>query len=162
DERNELSRPTWRRNETPPPRREREPSGYQWPGGAPRPVGGAKASQSGSYRIAVAVLGFLACLVGVVILIILIWPPDPVAILLVGADYADNLAVPHNVLGWKGLEGLAALANAPRRRAVFSPASLRLVWDRPPEVIDHRERWEAVIEELAAKGFSQPTLLIAV
>jgi hypothetical protein len=108
------------------------------------------------------VLGFLACLVAVVVLIILIWPPDPVGILLVGADYADNLAVPHNVLGWKGSEGIAALAKAPRRRAVFSPAALRLVWDRPPEVIDHRERWDAVIDELAAKGFSQPTLLIAV
>jgi hypothetical protein len=108
------------------------------------------------------VLGFLACLVAVVVLIILIWPPDPVGILLVGADYADNLAVPHNVLGWKGIEGIAALAKVPRRRAVFSPASLRLVWNRPPEVIDHRERWDAVIDELAAKGFSQPTLLIAV
>src|SRR5215813_11862835 len=145
-ERTEPTRPSWRRNVAPPPQREREE--YQWTRRTPKPAGGAQGPRSGSFKVVGAVLGFLACLVAVVILIILIWPPDPVGILLVGADYADNLAVPHNVLGWKGIEGIAALAKAPRRRAVFSPASLRLVWDRPPEVIDHRERWDAVIDEL--------------
>ena len=105
-------------------------------------------------------LGFLACLVAVVVLIILIWPPAPVGILLVGADYADNLAVPHNILGWKGLEGIAAVARTPRRWAVFSPGSLQLIGT--PRVIDQPERWDLVIDELATKGFSQPTILIAV
>ena len=159
DERSEPARASWRRNAAPPPPR-REPEKPEWSRRRLKPVEGARGPRFGSFKIVAAVLGFLACLVAVVVLIILIWPPDPVGILLVGADYADNLAVPHNVLGWKGLEGIAAVARTPRRRALFRPGSLQLIGT--PQVIDQPERWDRVIDELATKGFSQPTILIAV
>ena len=159
DEHTEPSRASWRRNVAPSPRREPEKK-PEWSKRRLKPVGEARGPRFGGFKIVGAVLGFLACLVAVVVLIILIWPPAPVGILLVGADYADNLAVPHNILGWKGLEGIAAVARTPRRWADFSPGSLQLI--RTPQVIEQPERWDRVIDELATKGFSQPTILIAV
>src|SRR5262245_56767790 len=38
-------------------------------------------------------------------------PPRPVAFVLVGAAYQDNLDLPANVYGWQGLEDLAAFAD---------------------------------------------------
>ena len=103
-------------------------------------------------------VGFLACLLAIVVLIILIWPPSPVGVVLVGADYADNLMVPHNILGWKGIEGIEAVAKTPRLWALFKPAALHLM--RPPQILDQPERWDALIDDLVKTGFKQQTILI--
>ena len=39
-------------------------------------------------------------------------PPQDTSLLLAGASYQDNLAVPANLYGWKGLKDLADLAQA--------------------------------------------------
>src|SRR5258708_2130061 len=37
-------------------------------------------------------------------------PPRPACLVLLGASYDDNLAVPHNLQGWQSLEDLAQVA----------------------------------------------------
>jgi hypothetical protein len=87
---------------------------------------------------ALALLVFAALLAGLGLMIYL---PQTVCVVLIGADYAENLAVEPNVYGWQSLHGLADLArNSP---PVFSwgvrpfrlqnePQELRAdsVWDK--------------------------------
>jgi len=156
DERTEPSRPSWRRKAGPAPRAERPR--HKWTEQSPKPAGEVKLPSSGIFKVAGAVVGFLACLLAIVVLVILIWPPSPVGVVLVGADYADNLMVPHNILGWKGIEGIEAVAKTPRLWALFKPAALHLI--RPPQILDQPERWDALIDDLVKTGFKQQTILI--
>jgi hypothetical protein len=43
------------------------------------------------------------------IVILMFRPPKPACLILVGADYGDNLAIPHNSFGWQTLVDLKAL-----------------------------------------------------
>src|SRR5262245_50142909 len=97
DERTEPARPSWRRKVSPSPAPRPEQSGHEWTKRRLRPAEEVKLPGSASFKVAGAVVGFLACLVALVVLIILIQPPQPAAIVLVGADYADNLMVSHNI-----------------------------------------------------------------
>jgi hypothetical protein len=49
--------------------------------------------------------------VTIIVLIILLRPQPPFGLVMIGAGYEDNLAVPHNVPGVKGLEALRAWAD---------------------------------------------------
>jgi serine/threonine-protein kinase len=60
-------------------------------------------------------------------------PPKTTHLVLVGAGYEDNLAVPHNVYGMKGLDDLAELARSDRALHVkHEPVELQrgVAWDR--------------------------------
>ncbi len=158
DERTEPARPSWKRKAARAPRPER--STHEWNKREPKPAGAVKLPWSGRFKLASALVGFVACLVAIIVLIIMIRRPPPAAVVLVGADYADNAMVPHNVLGWEGIAGIEKLSKTPARWSLLPPASLQLI--RQVQVIDHRERWDALIEGLAKTRFSQKTLLIVV
>src|SRR5208337_234797 len=111
DERSEPSHPSWRRKASPAPRTERPR--HEWTKRRPRPVGEAKLPSSGIFKILAALLGFLTCLATVVV--------------LVGADYADNLMIPHNILGWKGMEAIDALLRTPPPWTLLKPARFELI-----------------------------------
>ena len=57
-------------------------------------------------------LAFVACAVLLVWAVLWFWPPRPARLVLVGAGYETNLAVPPNVYGREGLNALAAWASA--------------------------------------------------
>jgi hypothetical protein len=57
---------------------------------------------------ALAFLGFSGLLV---IIIMLIIPPKRACLVLLGAGYEENLAIPHNVYSWQALEDLKTMAN---------------------------------------------------
>jgi hypothetical protein len=104
-------------------------------------------------------VGFAACLMLVVWLIWMINPPEPAAVILVGADYATNLAVPHNVMGWEGLKEIERLSQTPQRWSLFNPASLQLIRKDRSKTLDRAEQWDDLIADLK-KGFREPTLII--
>ena len=158
DERTEPSRPSWRRKVSPSARPERP--GHEWTKRRPKPSGEGKLPKSGGFRVAGAVVGFLTCLVAVVVLIIMIQPPQPAAVVLVGADYADNLLVPHNVPGWQGIVGIEKVSRTPPPWSFFTPAALQLI--RPPQVLDQADEWDRLIEDLRKTGFRQQTILFVV
>ena len=73
------------------------------------------------WKTRVARIGFVfSLLVGVfavTVLVIRWWQPVPPArLVLIGAGYEDNLAVPHNVPGRRGLDALAGWAEAHNER----------------------------------------------
>ena len=78
-----------------------------------------------------------------------------------GADYAGNLAVPHNVLGWKGLQGVEAVSRAPQPWAIFNPAPLQLILQRP-RALDLSEQWDGLIEDVKREGSRQKSILFVV
>jgi hypothetical protein len=61
-------------------------------------------------KIILAVTSLLAVVVGVVVLWLLLHRPDPPRVVLIGAGYETNPAVPHNVYGKRGLADLKAWA----------------------------------------------------
>ena len=108
-------------------------------------------------KIAGVLAGFAACVGLLVFLIFLFQPPKPAAVVLVGADYATNLTVPHNLLGWKGLEGIEAVSRTPRPWTIFNPASLQLI--QRPTTLSQPEQWDALIQGLSQSARSQKTIL---
>src|SRR4051794_4387755 len=113
EERTEPTRPSWRRKSAAVPRPQPKGREWKWTERRAKPSGEVKLPRSRTFKVAGALLGFFACLTALVVLIILFRPPSSVALVLVGADYADNLMIPHNILGWKGIEAIDALARTP-------------------------------------------------
>ncbi len=63
---------------------------------------------------------FLAVTSLIAVVLLLLRPPHPATLILVGADYADNLAVPDNALGWNGLNELHQMAEPKGSLGLFS------------------------------------------
>lgn len=61
-------------------------------------------------KLGAGVLAFLLFNGLLVWVIYWLWPPKPACLVLIGAGYENNLAVPHNVYGWNSLDGLAELS----------------------------------------------------
>ncbi len=83
----------------------------------------------GSFLLVVAVSAFLW---------VASWfqPPRPVQLVLVGAGYQQNLAVPHNIFGWNSLQDLAEAVSGNDAPQYWG----RRLWHRPPQVFTlHRE-----------------------
>ncbi|MFO0890561.1 MAG: hypothetical protein U0790_15635 [Isosphaeraceae bacterium] len=158
DERNEASRPSWRRKASEPARTPVR-ARHEWSERKLKPVAAARPPGPGVWKPIAAGLGLLACLAAVVALIILLWPPPSVAVVLAGADYADNLLVPQNALGWKGLEALEALIKAPPPRSFLKAPRLELIGAL--RKLDQPDDWAKLIKELASSGFRQQTIVIA-
>src|SRR5205809_7832519 len=106
DERTGTSRPTWRGKGEPKPVARPTQSDYKWTERGAKPAAASKRPGSRPFRVLGGLAAFAACLGMVIWLILMINPPEPAAVVLVGADYATNLAIPHNVLGWEGLKGI--------------------------------------------------------
>jgi hypothetical protein len=75
-----------------------------------------------------------------------LWPPHPASLVLVGAGYETNLAVPQNVFGRAGLEGLKALAAS---GPVGRPGRLSLGWG--PRTVRKRDPWDKGLGALPGK-----------
>src|SRR4051812_14744637 len=158
-DRSPSPKPSWRRRSSDTPRP--EPSAHEWSRRRLRPVGQSALPRSRNIKILGALLGLLTCLGLIVLLIILFQPPKPAAVVLVGADYAGNLMVPHNVLGWKGLQGVEAVSRASRPWAIFNPAQLQLILPEP-RALDLAEQWDGLIDDVKRVGSRQKTVLFVV
>ena len=162
DDRSRAGRGSWR-GKSEPERRDKpsriEKSSYNWAKRGAKPVGG-QAAGSRSIRLMAGIGAFLACLGVVVWLIWMINPPRAAGVILIGADYASNLAVPQNVLGQRGLKGIEQLSRAPKPWTLFNPARLELI-ARPSghDVLATADDWDQLVGSLK-KGFSQSTLIL--
>jgi hypothetical protein len=152
-------RPSWkhkaRRAPTPAARSE-----HEWSKRNLKTVSQGNRAWSGSLKVAAAIAGFVSCLAALLILIFLLIRPGSMAVVLVGADYADNLLVPHNILGWEGLVGLETLCKTGPRWTLLGARPPTLI--RPVQQLDQTEKWDALIADLKKKPFMQQTIMIVV
>jgi hypothetical protein len=100
-------KPSWKDAAGAPP----EKVARQWQkGAAEKPAGPSWWRGRTAKRLyAVGGLGAVAALI--VLVILLLNPPRPMRLVLIGAHYEDNLAVPHNVPGWRGVKALEEWAS---------------------------------------------------
>jgi hypothetical protein len=111
------------------------------------------------------VSGGLALVTGAVVLwILLIHPPRPIRLVLLGAGYETNLAVPHNVPGMNGLDALADWAteyskdgrgDPPQRAKLKSDLQEVLQALEPPSVFG-RKAPKTLAVVLSAHGVAIP------
>lgn len=100
----------------------------------------------------------LLSLVGTLLVIgwVISWylPSRPACLVLIGADYAQNLRVPHNVHGVSALRGLEELTRRTAGLGWFNPPPLRLVADKGAGsfAIDRASDWERVKAALDPKA----------
>jgi hypothetical protein len=113
-------------------------------------------------RLAVAVGLFSLLVVGVVAAILLLRPLRPACLVLLGASYDVNLALPHNVYGWHGLQDLAEHADKTGFvDSLFSaPSQTRLAYPATePGEIQGKKSWDKLWGDMP-KVFSQKTVII--
>lgn len=105
-------------------------------------------------KIVLGVSALLACNIVLLFAVYWMWPPKPACLLLVGAGYEDNLAVPHNVYGWQGLNDLAEFSQSGSLvPSKWSSAPLRL--KEPPVRLEVGADWTRLVED-----FAEPTLVM--
>src|SRR5438309_2141100 len=79
---------------------------------APEAPTGPKKPWSKKAKLGIATFA-LSAIVGLMIVVVLLLRPiKPACLVLIGAPFEEDLSVPHNVYGWKGLEDLAGLVDA--------------------------------------------------
>jgi hypothetical protein len=105
-------------------------------------------------KIGVGVFGFLAFNALLIWVIYWLWPPKPSCLVLLGAGYEDNLAVPHNVYGSNGLESLAEVARGGSDSMInIGSGLLRLKHD--PRELKQGDEWDRGLDD-----FKERTVLI--
>ena len=105
---------------------------YKW-----RRVRRPGSSRARAFRTALWFLTYLG-LSGLLVWVALwLWPPNPASLVLVGAGYETNLAVPQNVYGRAGLDGFRNLA---RDGPFGRPGRLGLAWG--PRTVRKRDPWD--------------------
>lgn len=102
-----------------------------------------KPAPSKSWRVVKATVACLAAVGVIVWLIIMLGPSRPAAVVLVEADYATNLRVPHNVYGVAGAKGLERQARQPKSIAIFPSPLLRLAGNSP--ALERPDQWDTLI-----------------
>ena len=144
---------TWRVGGNP---RGMDPSGRFWRRAPAQQRG--QASRSGrAARILAGMLSLFVALGACFWLISLLHLPRPVRLVLVGAGYEDNLQIPHNAYGWRGLQDLAALSDRPVSSWIARLCSARYQLAGEPILLDTRaiDRWGVVL-----KDFLEPTIVV--
>jgi len=135
----------WRRPGAPA---ERGTSGPRWRRGtlanAPRQV-----RRTRGYKVVLAAFGL--GLLGALLVWVSswLWPPQPADLLLIGAGYEQNLAIPHNAYGRKSLRILADLALPPDARADWGSGLLRL--QRPPRIQTREQDWDEGLDQVRGR-----------
>src|SRR4051794_24462018 len=121
-ERPAPTRDGWRRAAAPAERRR---SGPKWRRGAdPTAPRWRRRVRAMKVAAAIATLGLLG---GLLIWVSTwLWPLDPATLVLVGAGYEQNLAIPHNAYGRRSLRTLADLALPPGAPSTWGSGRLRL------------------------------------
>ncbi len=163
DDRSQAGRRSWR-GKPEPDRRERqaqtEKSSYKWSMRGTRLAPPGRSPRSRAGRLLIGLFSFAVCLGTVVWLIWMINPPRPAGVVLIGADYAANLAVPHNALGYQGLADIEQLSRTPKPWTLFNPARLVLLRDTSSQgALETADDWDELITSLK-KGFGEPTLIL--
>src|SRR5262245_13807351 len=121
-------------------------------------------------KLGLGVLAFLLFNALLVWVIYWLWPPKPTCLVLIGAGYENNLAVPHNVYGWNSLEGLADLSKGASSFMSWGSATMQLrfepkelnkdiEWDKG--LADFKERTMIVFLALHGGADSQGPFLLA-
>ncbi len=101
----------------------------------------ASSSRAGSRRLTILTACAYFALTGVLVWVALwLWPPRASCVILVGAGYETNLAVPHNAEGRRSLAGLAAIARRAPTAMLWRSRGLRLA--RDPIPLTTRSTWE--------------------
>lgn len=153
-----LSRRNWRDRESlaGPPRDSKAPGRWKNDAGA---GSGQVITFSRNTRV---IRAAAACLLGIgliVSLILMIRPIQPASVLLIGADYATNLGVPHNVYGRAGLEGLREITVSREAHHLWGRSKLRRVNDAVI-TLDSATRWGEVLDGLRHHGFPGNTIVL--
>jgi hypothetical protein len=153
----------------PPNRAWRAGAGGAAPGGGkrqwqakPAPAAAAAPAWSRPAKIRLALFA-LAAAVGLVIgLFYLLRMPRPACLLLAGASYDTNLAVPHNAYGWKGLRDLSAVAEPEGFVSSWFPwnrsGKLRRLQDAPLKVGENAS-WDDVLKALPRRVEEETVVL---
>jgi hypothetical protein len=79
-----------------------------------------KAGWSRRTRLLMAAMVFVGLTGALIWVATLLRPPRPACLVLLGASYDDNLALPHNLQGWQSLEDLAQLTKRPESTSWLS------------------------------------------
>ncbi|MFL5246138.1 MAG: hypothetical protein ACJ8FY_29060 [Gemmataceae bacterium] len=103
-------------------------------------------------RLVMASVFFLALTGALIWVATLLRPPRPASLVLLGASYDDNLALPHNLQGWQGLEDLAQLTNRPESNswlAWLGSGAINLLHrdDRLTSTTDWTKGWDDFKEQ---------------
>ncbi len=91
------------------------------------------------WRVASGVIGLVGTFVLLIWMSTWLRPPRSVDLVLLGADYGDNLLVPHNTFGWNVLEDFAALSDDPHLQA-WGTRLVKLA--HPPLELHSESLWE--------------------
>src|ERR1700730_17289213 len=79
---------------------------------APAAPTGPKRPWSKKSKLGLATFAVSAIIGAMILLFIIIKPPKPACLVLIGAPFDDDLRMPHNVYGWQGLKDLETLVHA--------------------------------------------------
>lgn len=102
---------------------------HGWQKQAAAPAGPRKPMSRG-FKLFLAAAAVGVIIGGIVVAIQWLIPIRPAGIVLVGASYDDNLAIPHNVHGWNTLSAIEALRDEP----IFSESGRPDIVHRSPEL----------------------------
>jgi hypothetical protein len=94
------------------------------PAGTPKRPIARKAKLAGVFLAMAAVVG------GIIAVILWLWPAKPIYVVLIGAGYEQNLAIPHNVYGMEGLNGIEELFKDKEKLARLDRFQQPTSWQR--------------------------------
>ena len=89
----------------------------------------------------IAGLGFMVCLGLFCWASFWLWPPSGACIILLGAGYEDNLAIPHNAYGRRSLNDLLEVSSSPNTAFFWGSRQLRLKHE--PRELHVGDDWNA-------------------
>jgi hypothetical protein len=112
-----ATQPSWKTTQRASGRR--RTAAPRWRRGGDSPTTGPVTRRSLAVRAALTVAAAAALVVAFVWVVLWLRPLRPAALVLAGAGYQENLAIPHNAYGLNGLKALAA-----SRAAVIGPVTL--------------------------------------
>jgi hypothetical protein len=138
-----INTPSWRSGRAAPPPPTPRPA---WRTGA-APTDAPTRSRWAARVVAVLILFLIGC---AALIWISFWlaPSRPARLLLVGAGYEENLAIPHNVPGRRGLEQLARLAQGSSPWSILFPGAGQLRLPQGPIELRKGTDWARGLEQL--------------
>ncbi|WP_406695658.1 vWA domain-containing protein [Singulisphaera sp. Ch08] len=127
---------------------ERRASGPKWrrqlEARSPRRVRRTRALKVAGASLALGILGGLLIWVST-----WLWPPKPASLVLVGAGYEQNLAIPHNAYGRKSLQMLADQAVPANAPSAWGSGRLRL--EHGPLTLTGDTRWDSGLTQFEGR-----------
>lgn len=142
-------RPSWKQASKPSASR-RKASGPKWKKDAEAASGGT-GRRSRALRLVGAIVASLVCCGLLIWIALWLRPLRPSGLVLLGAGYETDLAVPPNVVGWNGLKALTELARPSRTsRGRSEAARFQAAGDGPARVAEG-SAWDGDLARVAEK-----------